>query len=433
MNNKSNNKLDSINLNSKTITKTTSLFGNNSMKSLLKKLTKKNLPEIKNLSHLKKEFGFIRSNSQPRLISLLDTNLKHTSRGTNLEAQYNRDNYMNLKNFNKTFNDLNNNIEFYKKIPKSNSQSERNLKNKEDDSREKRIKPRLWDNASKNEILNQKDKLMPIGLDFYEKYMRNNSKKNFFDNNYVFQKQENGKIKPLLIRKINRIKNFDKDYLSNKNYENITINKENKNNNFSHQQALEHFESDIFNRKITPALIKKSGEKQYIKEKLKQLQHSNSENNINHQKFDVCSETTIGWGARDPLPSLNNHSLLPFNPLDPKSKNISKTKDVILADSKKNFNNFNPTNKQKSISEFMFLSRVSAPNINEDYNLAFCNNPNIFKRNQNMFSETYRMYRDYENIVDKPFQKFIKADLEFEDKKNNSNLNSKNENVDKKM
>ena len=131
--------------------------------------------------------------------------------------------------------------------------------------------------------------------------------------------------------------------------------------------------------------------------------------------------------------SLNNHSLLPFNPLDPKSKNISKTKDVILADSKKNFNNFNPTNKQKSISEFMFLSRVSAPNINEDYNLAFCNNPNIFKRNQNMFSETYRMYRDYENIVDKPFQKFIKADLEFEDKKNNSNLNSKNENVDKKM
>ena len=159
MNNKSNNKLDSINLNSKTITKTTSLFGNNSMKSLLKKLTKKNLPEIKNLSHLKKEFGFIRSNSQPRLISLLDTNLKHTSRGTNLEAQYNRDNYMNLKNFNKTFNDLNN-IEFYKKIPKSNSQSERNLKNKEDDSREKRIKPRLWDNASKNEILNQKDQVL---------------------------------------------------------------------------------------------------------------------------------------------------------------------------------------------------------------------------------------------------------------------------------
>ena len=428
MNNRTDNKLDT-NLNSNTNTKTNSLFGNNSMKSLLKKLTKKNVQDIKHLSNIKKESRFIRSNSQPRLISLLDTDLKHRSRGTDFPAQFNRDNYMNLKNFNKTFYGLNNNnIESYKKLQKSNSQSELNTKNNEGDSREKKIRPRLWDNIPKNELVNQKDKLMPQGLEFYEKYMRNTFKQNFFDNNYIFQKQQNGKIKPLLIRKINRIKNCDIDYLSNKNYDNIIIDKECKTNGRNNKQTAEFLESDIFNRKITPAIIKKSGEKQYLKEK---LQHSNSENDIHRQKFDVCSETTIGWGVRDPLPSLNNHSSLPYNPLNPRKKNICKTKDDILSDSKKNFKNFNPSNKQKSISEFMFLSRVSAPNINEDYNLAFCKNPNIFKKSENMFSETYKIYHEYESIVDKPFQKFIKSELE--DNKTNTNHNNKNDIIVKKM
>ena len=422
MNNKNDTKFGNLNFNSKTNTKPNSFLGNNSMKSLLKKYTKKSIPDIKQLSNLKKESCFIRSNSQPRLISVIDTNLKHRSRGTNLPAQFNRDNYMNINKFYKTFYDLNNNNGSNKKFQKSKSQSELNLKNYECDNREKKTKPRLWDNIPKNELVNQKDKLMPKGLEFYEKYMRNTCKKNFLENNYIIQKQPNGETKPILIRKINKIKNFDMDYLSNNNnYENKTVDKEYKNNDQKHKKSIEFLESDIFNKKITPAIIKKSGEKKYLKE---QLQHNNSENDINHKKYDVSSETTAGWGMRDPLPSLNNHSSLPYNPLNPNCKNICKTKDDIIADSKKNYNNFNPINKQKSVSEYMYLSRVSAPNINEDYNSAFNKNPNIFKRNDDMFSETYKIHHEYENIADKPFQKFIKMDLGFEDNKNNINFNN---------
>ena len=48
-------------------------------------------------------------------------------------------------------------------------------------------------------------------------------------------------------------------------------------------------------------------------------------------------------------------------------KNTSQTKESIINETKKLSENFNPTHKQKGLTEFIELSRVSAANINIDY------------------------------------------------------------------
>jgi len=87
-------------------------------------------------------------------------------------------------------------------------------------------------------------------------------------------------------------------------------------------------------------------------------------------------------------------------------KNISKTKENIIEEVKKLSESFNPTHKQKGLTEFIHLSRVSAPNVNKDYHKAINDNPNVFKKKNNFSSEYYDIYNKYNSLCEKPFQKF---------------------------
>ncbi len=58
------------------------------------------------------------------------------------------------------------------------------------------------------------------------------------------------------------------------------------------------------------------------------------------------------------------------------------------------------------MTEFIHLSRVSAPNINEDYNKAIKENPDIFKKKNDFSSEFYDIYGKYNSLCDKPFQRY---------------------------
>ena len=42
-------------------------------------------------------------------------------------------------------------------------------------------KPYLWDNVDKKELIDQRDKLMPEGFQFYEKLLKKENKK-YFEN-----------------------------------------------------------------------------------------------------------------------------------------------------------------------------------------------------------------------------------------------------------
>ena len=58
--------------------------------------------------------------------------------------------------------------------------------------------------------------------------------------------------------------------------------------------------------------------------------------------------------------------------------NCGKTKEEIINEIKKMDKDFNPTHKQKGLTEFIELSRVSAQNINADYTKAINDEPDIF-------------------------------------------------------
>ena len=140
-----------------------------------------------------------------------DLSLKVQSKGTNLPQQfYRQNNFPNsnlYKNFTKNIKSRHNsyidNEEDYKHFKsQDNIDVSEKIKNFHDNKisvREKIYRPILWENINKEELINQKDKLMPKGFKFYLKIFEKENKK-YFENNYTIKKQLNGKLIPILIR-----------------------------------------------------------------------------------------------------------------------------------------------------------------------------------------------------------------------------------------
>ena len=351
----------------------------NSRENILNKTSKNFLSRNKGCNPIIKENIFhnsrgkqsiFRSNSLPKYITQYKFSQKIQAKGTNLPKQYYRKNPYLIPNLFKRFqnnsiskdnSDINNSNEIVK-----NYKSQDNIEIKENNNykninnlgiRERIYKPYLWDNIDKKELINQRDKLMPEGFQFYEKLMEKENKKNF-ENNYIIEKQPNKKIVPVLIRDKFKKRIEESDiFFQNKNIKKKDSLKEISKNK---EKAMEAFySSDIFNKKINQNIIKKSGEIKYFKDKKK----DNNENIM----YNKNTETIKGWGERDPIPSLLNYSSSNFNPLNPSIKNCCKTKEKIINECSKKFKGYNPTNKQKSLSEFIDLTNVNASNYNDDY------------------------------------------------------------------
>lgn len=394
-------------------------------------------PKIKNNEY--------RSSSQKKLFSLNDIKDRYYSKTTSVPNQYKRKIYTNIdrllysKNkdiykipqFDYSLNQKkkiiknksmlidekkendNNNKERKIKRNKSQENINSNYKIQSALSRKERLyKPKYWENVNLLEIKrNQRDKLMPEGFEYYEKSL-NNMNQNYMKNNYVKKsnldnknKNISGESEHILIRKLNKYKDYQSDifFLKEKENNNCEENKnENKNKyiNSKIKNLNKYSESDIFNlRKDNKNIIEKSGEYSYFR-------NLNTNENNNNITYNMNNETLLGFKVRAPLPSLYNYSSSNFHILNSKIKNICNTKESVFKESKKISENYNPIHKQKSLCEFIDLSRVSAPNINKDYNKAFNDNPNIFKKKNEISSEYYDIFNKYNNLCDKPFQKF---------------------------
>jgi hypothetical protein len=338
-----------------------------------------------------------------------DLSLKVQSKGTNLPQQfYRQNNFPNsnlYKNFTKNIKSRHNsyidNEEDYKHFKsQDNIDVSEKIKNFHDNKisvREKIYRPILWENINKEELINQKDKLMPKGFKFYLKIFEKENKK-YFENNYTIKKQLNGKLIPILIRNACKKKNEESDiFFRNKDItKNESLNKISKNK----EKLMEAFySSDIFNKTINPFIIKKSGEKTFFKD----LKRNKDKEEI---KYIKNSESTKGWRLRKPFPSLLNYSSSNYNILNPSIKNFCKTKENIYDECNQHFGGFNPIRKQKSVSEFIDLSNIHAPNINNEYNNILKKNPGGFKKKNDMFTEYYKLHHYYYNISEKPFYKF---------------------------
>lgn len=381
------------------------IFQKNKIKNINKfieeiSFTKIQSPKLRN--------NIYRANSQHKLINLIKNNKAlNQSKGTNLPAQFIRENFENIKELQNAFH---NNFGLNspkiigrnrKKMTKSKSQDRIIENNKilwSIGFKERLYSPYLWKNLDRNKLKSQSDILMPEGFEFYEKLMKNEHK-NFFKNNYIRVSKSNS-IFPILIRKLIKEKSVESNIFypnENKNYF-----EDNNNDKKGKKVFVKYLASDIFNERLNPSIIIKSGEKKFLKEQLnKQI------GNKNNLGYNISSETSKGWGLREPVPSLLNHSSSQYNPLNPSIKNFSKTKEQIIQECKENFNGFNPINKQKNLSEFSHITRVGGPNNNIDYNKSFIKNPNIFRKNENMFTEYYLIHSQYKNISDKPFQRLL--------------------------
>ena len=370
--------------------------------SSLQKSFKKIRPTTSH-NHIKIRKNLTKSNSnisKPKnmLFSLNDLKSQFYSKAPSVPNQFKRKIYTKLDHFiyNKNYKQNLSNVPqiecdnkneanlIYKKLSK--------IKAKTQSRRERLYKPVCWDKVDIKDIKkNQRDKLMPEGYEFFEKVIVdcNNS---FVKNNYVKVKEPKDYI---LIRKLNQLNNYKSNifFLNNseinKSYYK-TIETEKRKNLY-----LKYRDSDIFNLRKEKNIIDKSGEYSFFRQ--------NQKNNI---IYNTNNETLLGWKLRKPLPSYMNYTSSKFNLFNRDMPNIGQTKEKVIEETRKLSESFNPSHKQKGLTEFIHLSRVSATNINEDYNKALKENPNIFKRKNDFPSEYYDIYNKYNSLCERPFPKF---------------------------
>ena len=152
------------------------------------------------------------------------------------------------------------------------------------------------------------------------------------------------------------------------------------------QDIYKNTSSDIFNLNPNTKLnISKSGEK-YL-----QTEQENK-NKIHFNKTVSNSE----WYPK--IPKRHNYmgyTSVKFNIISPGTKSFSLTKDDIIKGDK-------PSNKVKSISEFIDLCRVSAPNIGKNHENYLKENKSFGMKN-GPGSNYLDMHKNYKELINKPF------------------------------
>ena len=390
------------------------------------------LNDMSKTNYQNSSFNLYKSNSLSKYNTQDNNYPKTQSKGINLPDKFYKKKYYQFPSLFKNYQSNKNISDINKEKILKNYNSDDNIESNENKNhidinkvgiKERIYKPYLWDNISEKELVNQRDNLMPKGFQFYEKLVQKENKK-YFENNYVIKKKSNGKFVPILIRDLCKRKIEESDlFLQNQNVQKNEYLNEISNTKENAIKSI--YSSDIFNKSLDPLIIKRSGEVSFFKNN----QINKDKKIIANIKFTKNTESPKGWGVRELLPSLLNYSSSNYNPISPSTKNISKTKDNIFNECAKKFKGHNPIYKQKSLSEFLDLTNVNASNYNIDYNKALNRNPNTFKKNENMFTEYYKIYNNYNSISEKPFYKFVPFLDNNLGNKNNSNNIKINNNV----
>jgi hypothetical protein len=222
----------------------------------------------------------------------------------------------------------------------------------------------------KNDIKN-KDHFKPNGYIFYD-YLRKHPylKPNDLIRTNIFHSIYN--------KKDDYFDDYDEKY--EKKEEKIKYDKISEKDSILYKYQL----SDPFNLRDDKVFKNKSGELYLLKEK----QNKNKEN------FDLKDNDLLNeWIPKYPnRRNFVGYTSVKFNILNPGTKSIFKTKDEIEL-------GFKPSNKTKSISEFLELSRVNAPNLNKRYNELFEKNPKNFGRENYVANDFGNLHHTYREMI----------------------------------
>ena len=141
--------------------------------------------------------------------------------------------------------------------------------------------------------------------------------------------------------------------------------------------------SDPFNLRDDNIFKNKSGELYLLKEKQNQK-----------ETFDLKENDSLNeWIPKYPnRRNFVGYTSVKFNILNPGTKSLFKTKDEIEL-------GFKPSNKTKSISEFIEISRVNAPNLNKRYNELIEKNPKTFGRENYVANDFGNLHHTYREMI----------------------------------
>lgn len=95
----------------------------------------------------------------------------------------------------------------------------------------------------------------------------------------------------------------------------------------------------------------------------------------NSQFYGITNTSKSEWCPKNSKTNLLNHTSVPFSIFNANTKSFIKTKEEIFQE-----NNGNPAHKQKSLCEFIDLTRVFCPNPNKDFLKAFQKSTSAFHK-----------------------------------------------------
>ena len=265
---------------------------------------------------------------------------------------------------------------FMEKINKliTNETEKKNLNNlinkKEDNKRYKdRYKPSLLDISN---ILKYKPNLYfnSLNLEKRSKSVINNNNNN---NNKIIEEKENDEINIY-----NNIKKKDE------------ISKED-------QIKYKYKISDIYNLRNEKVITDKSAERYLFKNQV------NKNINQNNNNFNTSSQSKSDWIPNRTIGTkMNSFSSVSYNILSPLYKGLNK----FISSSELNKNNlYNEStafHRVKSISEFIDLTRVSASNSLNFFNMNKKNKIPNFKFNNNVGTDHLDAYHINRDLIEKP-------------------------------
>ena len=250
---------------------------------------------------------------------------------------------------------------------------------------------------NKNQILfsptKRNDSWMPKNYKNYELLVKNP--------NLLFLKLKEDSLKrkiPFDTSKEISKKMYDSDVFFAKNKTKINEVFPKKNN------STIYTNSDIFCIKKDTVSLSKCGETYLFK-------------SFSKNKYTPVNESNSKWEPSSNLPNLMNYTSKEFNIISPDKKTNSKTRPKIIEESKIRFKNnniidennknlfFNPTNKQKGISEFIDITQNGSGNPGREFVKSFKDNSLCFHKNSDVCATFGDVHLDYKNICTRPFVK----------------------------
>ena len=378
--------------------------------------------------------------ASPKLYSLLDINDKKTNvRGTSLPIQYERLTDKQIKNFPLTYRNgwgkIKINIKIDSdKIEKNNENKNIIIKDNIDNNNNKinELNIRLSNNK-KNISLSERNTINKKEINQTQNNNNNNLLNSFRlpqkikiqnqnNNNTIettkirkkydiylpqgYSNHEKFVINPILFKQkistdpfISRLPDINIKEIKQKSNETdiFHIKPQSNKDNINITKTMNYpnnMSSDIFNIKKDKNSLLKSGEKYLFKEP--------------KISYTVSNESKSYWEPNPKIPTLFNHTSKEYNIIIPNVKNTSKTKKNILenCDLKRNVNivnDYNPIYRQKSLSDYHNIVRVSSANVNKNYIESYKKSYNVFNRNSDICSCFDDIHKTYKNLCEKPF------------------------------